>query len=838
MTDDRRVDELLEELLESDGTPEEVCRACPELLPAVRAGWQRLRALDFEVGALFPEPISMNGATPDGAPTPEPSFDLPRIRGYEVQEVLGRGGMGVVYKARHLGLKRAVALKMLLTGAYARPEELERFLREAEAVAGLRHVNIVQVYDVGDLNGRPYFTMEFVEGGSLAQKLVGTPQPAHEAAIMIATLAEAIQVAHVSGIIHRDLKPANILLTSDGTPKITDFGLARRLEQAAGLTLSGAALGTPSYMAPEQAQGQRDAIGPAADVYALGAILYEMLTGRPPFRAETAAATVQQLLADDPVAPSRLNSQVPRELETICLKCLHKEPKRRYASAAALAEDLRRFGRGEPIAARPVGRLERTVRWARRRPMAAAFSGVLALASLLALALIGSWVWVGEQRAATIRAVTEDLKEVAQLQDVSAWDKARAVLDKTEGRLAQGGVPAELRQAVAQVAVDLALAVRLENIRLNRAPLVDGHFNKSAADRDYEAAFHVSKIAVVNDDPIEVAARVRASGVHRALVAALDDWAVCATDKRRQAWCLDIARLADPDPESWRNRVRDPKAWQNKSALTDLAENAPIAGPSMHLLVAVAERLQDLGGDATKFLKRVQAKYPGDFWANFRLGNALVKREPMKAIGYYRAALAVRPGAVVVSNNLAFALKAAGQLDEAIACYERTIQIAPEYAPAHSNLGVALKAKEKPNEAIACYRRALEIDPAFAHAHNNLANALKAKGEFAEAIDHYEQAARLAPESPEPHYNLGLIKKAQGKPDQAIAHYEQAIRINSKLFQAHNNLGNILIDQGRVEEAISHFQQAVEIRPTDAISQANLARALQMKANRAEKKQK
>ncbi|HKB42098.1 MAG TPA: serine/threonine-protein kinase, partial [Gemmataceae bacterium] len=269
MPDDPRVEQLLEELLDSGDTPEQACRTCPELLPQVRAGWQRLRALQAEIGALFPPSPVADGATPP----PLPTADLPRIRGYEVQGVLGRGGMGVVYKARHRRLNRAVALKMLLAGPYARPEELERFLREAEAVAGLHHANVVQVYDVGDLDGRPYFTMEYVEGGSLAQKLAGTPQPADQAAALVAALAEAIQVAHQSGIVHRDLKPANILLTADGTPKVTDFGLARSLEGGARLTLTGVPLGTPSYMAPEQGRGG-DAIGPAADVYALGAILY------------------------------------------------------------------------------------------------------------------------------------------------------------------------------------------------------------------------------------------------------------------------------------------------------------------------------------------------------------------------------------------------------------------------------------------------------------------------------------------------------------------------------------------------------------------------------------
>src|SRR5215831_15398185 len=335
MPDDSRVEQLLEELLDSGATPEEACRTCPELLPQVRAGWLRLRALKAEVGALFPRsPITFSATPP-----PMPTADLPRIRGYEVQEVLGRGGMGVVYKAWHRRLHRSVAIKMLLAGDFAQPQELERFLREAETVAGLRHANIVQVHEAGDVDGRPYFTMEFVEGGSLAQELAGTPQPAGQAASLVATVAEAVHAAHQRGIVHRDLKPGNILMTADGTPKLADFGVARRLEGAAGLTQSGAPLGTPSYMAPEQAEGKTRDVGPATDTYAVGAILYELLTGRPPFRADSTAETLRQVIAHDPVPPCRLNATVPRDLQTICLKCLEKDPLRRYSSAQALAQD-------------------------------------------------------------------------------------------------------------------------------------------------------------------------------------------------------------------------------------------------------------------------------------------------------------------------------------------------------------------------------------------------------------------------------------------------------------------------------------------------------------------
>jgi WD40 repeat protein len=317
---------------------------------------------------------------------------LPTVPGYEIKAELGRGGMGVVYQARQVKLNRLVALKMILAGAHAGEGELARFKTEAEAVARLQHPHIVQIHEVGEHNGLPYFSLEFCEGGSLESKLGGAPRPPGEAARLVETLARAMDAAHRAGIVHRDLKPANVLLAGDGTPKITDFGLAKKLDQT-DQTASGAIMGTPSYMAPEQASGKSKEVGPPADVYALGAILYEVLTGRPPFKAATAFDTIAQLLQDEPVPPRLLQPQTPRDLETICLKCLYKEPNKRYASALALADDLRRIQAGEPIQARPSRWWERTWKWCRRQPARAA----LILVSVLAISLMaggGSWFLV------------------------------------------------------------------------------------------------------------------------------------------------------------------------------------------------------------------------------------------------------------------------------------------------------------------------------------------------------------------------------------------------------------------------------------------------------------
>lgn len=288
-----------------------------------------------------------------------PRSDPAAPPGYEILEELGRGGMGIVYKARQHGLNRIVALKMVLAGGHASDADLGRFRVEAEALARLRHPNVVQVYGVGEYNGLPYFSLEFCPGGSLDRRLNGTPLSSREAAELAGKLARATHEAHQKGILHRDLKPANVLLSEDGTPKITDFGLAKRLDGSPGQTASGAVLGTPSYMAPEQAAGKTRAIGPAVDVYGLGAILYELLTGRPPFRAATPLDTLLQALENDPAPLRLLNPQVDRDLETICLKCLEKDPAHRYSSARLLAEDLQRYLAGEPISVRSINLLER-----------------------------------------------------------------------------------------------------------------------------------------------------------------------------------------------------------------------------------------------------------------------------------------------------------------------------------------------------------------------------------------------------------------------------------------------------------------------------------------------
>jgi hypothetical protein len=425
----------------------------------------------------------------------------PALPGYEIVGELGRGGMGVVYEARQVSLNRLVAVKMILTGALAGGAEVARFKREAEAVARLQHPNIVQVFEIGEHNGVPFVALELCSGDSLDRKLAGMPLPPRDAAALVEVLARAMHHAHQRSVVHRDLKPANVLLSHGGDasygtdeshpsrpshpsnsliPKITDFGLAKKLDEP-GLTHSGAVVGTPSYMAPEQAQGQSKQIGPAADIYALGVILYECLTGRPPFKAPTVMETLVQVIHDDPVPPRRLQPRLPRDVETICLKCLHKEPSHRYASASDLADDLGRFQRSEPILARPAGFLVRLGKLARRNR--ALTGAVTAIFLALVLGIGGTTAGLVQARADRTRALAAE--------SAARTDRDSARTDRDRAQAAERDAQQRLAQSHYQAA-RLAMqrgAWRAALVELDAA-LAAGHPNEVALRFDKVRAWY------------------------------------------------------------------------------------------------------------------------------------------------------------------------------------------------------------------------------------------------------------------------------------------------------------------------------------------------------------
>jgi serine/threonine protein kinase len=466
--------------------------------PAPTGRYEPERAIGGD--ALF-APSGGSGDTTDFRSRPLPQGAIPtRIGDYEILEVIAKGGMGVVYKARQRSLDRVVALKMILAGEFADVDQLRRFQMEAEAIARLQHPNIVQIFECGASDGKPYLALEYCAGGSLAARLDGAPLPPVAVARLVEQLARAVAAAHRAGIIHRDLKPANVLLASrhseedEGTrrrgdaatksdgdpvtlspnrriapspfggeevvPKVSDFGLAKKVDDESGQTRSGSILGTPSYMAPEQALGSTQQIGPPADTYALGAILYELLAGRPPFEGASILETLEQVRTREPVSPSLLRPRTPRDLETICLKCLSKEPGKRYASAADLADDLLRYQQGEPIRAGPVGRLERAVKWVKRNPILAGAAATVAV--VLVAGVIVSSAFAVE----------------ANFQAKEARDYARKADDKAKEALHQKG-EAEEREREARFAqrkaefVAYASRVREAQVDLDRGRLPD-----------------------------------------------------------------------------------------------------------------------------------------------------------------------------------------------------------------------------------------------------------------------------------------------------------------------------------------------------------------------------
>jgi eukaryotic-like serine/threonine-protein kinase len=828
MPSNPRILDLVQEILVTNRAPEEVCADHPELLWEVHERLKRAQLLEAELAELFP--VSIDAPVGSGKPCYLLGDVLPEIPGYELEKIISHGGVGVVFKARHRKLNRLVALKMLLSGAFASRQESARFIREAEAVAGLQHPHIVQVHDVGEFERRPYFTMEFVEGGTLAQQLAGTPQPAAYSAQLVATLATAVAFAHGHGIVHRDLKPANILLAADGTPKIADFGLARRVDRDQGITLSGVRLGTPSYMAPEQASGKSHAAGPSVDVYALGAILYEMLTGRPPFRAATSSETERQVIAEEPARPSRLNSSVPRDLENICLKCLSKDPRRRYTRAEDLSDDLQRFLDGKPVLARPIGWPEQIWKWVRRRPTQAI---LLAAITIGVVSLATATVWWSTERAATIRAIDGDLAVVAQKESLEDWVAARTALDRAKVRIGNLVLKTELAR-IGQAERELDLAAALGDIRLNRAIVVgawlDPQADKARADRDYAATFQAAGFGEPLADAESTAGHIRNSAVARVLIAALDDWANCTTDEQRRAWLLDVATRADSDANAWIRNVREPTTWLNRAELAELAQSAPVDMQPIQLMTMLAERLQQAGGDTVPFLTRVQASHSGDFWANSALGAALLeKNDSAAAERYFQAALAVRPRAAVAHNNMGMALARSGksgQISAAIPYLLEAIHLNPQFGHAHSNLGNCYKLTGKYEQAVAEYLEALRIDPTSPVVHSNLGTALEEMGRLADAIHEYEMALRLNPKYVVALCNLGSILRKSARFDEAVGYLRRAVAIGPDFADAHHKLGAALMAARQFDEGLRELREALRLQPDSAQYHSDVGAAL------------
>jgi tetratricopeptide (TPR) repeat protein/tRNA A-37 threonylcarbamoyl transferase component Bud32 len=696
------------------------------------------------------------------------SGEVPGVPGYEILGELGRGGMGVVYKARQTKLRRTVALKMILAGGYAGDRALARFQAEARAVARLTHPNIVQIYEVGDAAGHPFFSLEYVDGGTLADRLQREEMQAAATAQLLEALARAMHFAHEHGIVHRDLKPCNILLTSDGMPKVTDFGLAKQLDGSIGPTETGTVMGTPGYMAPEQALGKSRSAGPAADIYALGAIMYECLTGRPPFVGESPFDVVVLVTTQDPSPPSMLREWVPRDLETICLKCLEKDPRRRYPTALALAEDLRRFREHEAIHARPLHAGERFVRWLRRRPVTAT---VLAALVLLAAVVAGS-LWYGyraeKARQEQVRDEVRDLlvrgREAIHHR---AWESAREVLQPAFDRTVSTANLEDLRDEAARMlrhtegrlgAMDRHRRfLRLHDDALFHATLSFGDAggtNRGAARTAARAALDVVREQGSQDAAGEfLAAEEREDFLQGRyeLLLVLADTATQpreAMDLMRQAADLGIAtqtshlRLA---------RLLDEAGEKAEAeAMRRQAAAAPPRTAFDHYLAGV-ERYRQGPAEALPSFQEALRLNPGHFWARYFLSLCYVRlRKPELARDNLTPCLGRGREVVWVYLLRGFTLGELGALAAAEADFGRALALLDRepnrdasYA-LYNNRAVVRIAGKRSKEAIADLKKAIELCPEQYQAHATLAQAYMQQGAGEEAAAAYGQAIAAA----------------------------------------------------------------------------------------------
>jgi tetratricopeptide (TPR) repeat protein len=747
----------------------------------------------------------------------------PAVADYDILGELGRGGMGVVYKANQVSLKRLVALKMMLAGAHADAEDLARFAREAEAVARLRHPNIVQIYAIGEQDGLPYFSLEFVEGGSLADRLNGTPQPWRPAAELVATLARAMHAAHQQQIVHRDLKPGNVLLTADGQPKITDFGLAKRLDATvAARTQSGAIMGTPCYMAPEQAAGHASEVGPAADVYALGAILYELLTGRPPFQAATVWDTLEQVQTQEPVPPRRLQPKVPRDLETICLNCLQKAPRKRYASAQDLADDLRRFLADEPIRARPTPAWERAVKWVRRRPVAAGLVAacVVAVASLVAGALL-----YGRNQQLRARESARDLREVErELKDRADSDLRRAevqqlLLRGQEALAAGNGGEAQpwLIEARTQSRDDPRLSEEWARAERLLAQI----------DQRLQARANYQRFKTYHAEALFRAAQV--TGLDR-----LADLKATREAAGKALACFDLAA-----------QTRTSLVLDNSHFTADERAEIPTDCYELLLLLAEAEA-QPLGSDeqphaqadrALRTLERARQLLGRSTRAyHWQRAQTLAQQHEVAAAAeeQRRAEDPALLPALPVDHFLLGKLRMNDErsrpedLAAAIGHFENTLRAQPEHFWARFYLALCqLRAsrperREPPLELAKAHIMACigqKTDLVWNYLVLGMVHGELRESEAAEAA--YRKAEEMLSGNTDGRYillvNRGVLRVRQRLLPEAVADFLAAIRLNPDEVMARINLAKAYQRQGKLDEAAVHLDGALRLRPQLAL---------------------
>jgi serine/threonine-protein kinase len=819
---------------------------------------------------------------------------------YQLQGEIARGGMGAVLRGRDVDLGRDLAVKVLLEKHAHRPEVARRFIEEAQIGGQLQHPGVVPVYDIGRFGARPFFTMKLVKGLTLAALLGERADPATDRARFLAIALKVVQTlayAHAKGVIHRDLKPANVMVGAFGEVQVMDWGLAKvlaeggvadeekasrqhqaddgtqiRTARSSGSTGSfgtvtdaGTLLGTPAYMPPEQANGDVANLDRRADVFGLGAILCELLTGQPPYvgrsNDEVRRKACNGDLAD---ASARLDGcGADQELIALTRACLSPEAIDRPRDAQAVAGALTAYldGVQERLHQAELAEAEaraRAIEEARRRRL------TLALAATVLLALTlggGSWLWLKNERDAravqTARAVNNALNQATALREKSRspttdgaalFAQAREKVARARALVENGPADDTLKKQVRQLQGELdeeekdrKLIAALDEARLAQAETVAGE-NRFASERAvprFRKAFREYGLPAGQGTPEAAAERIRhrPAAVREAIVAALDEWDALAGNptlgisEPHRKWLRAVLAAAEPQ-DAWGRRVRAARAEKDgarrRSALEQLAASTDVAKVPPGALTLLAGRLDP--APRAELLRRAQAQYPADFWVNHNLGIALGKVTPPardEAVRFLTTAVALRPESPGCRLNLGVALAEKGQMDEAIACWRKAIELDPKYAQAHFNLGHTLNVRGQVDEAIACLRKAVKLDPTFARGHVNLGVILcEVKRDYDGAIACWRKAVELDPKNAAAHVGLGNALRGKGQVDKAIACFRRAIALDPKYALAHNNLGGALHIKGQVDEAIACWRKALALDPKNAMAHTNLGVAL------------
>ncbi len=717
---------------------------------------------------------------------------LGRFGGYELLEEIARGGMGIVYKARQIKANRTVALKMILAGQFASEEDVKRFETEASAAATLDHPNIVPIFEVGEHEGRHFYSMGFIDGQSLSDVLREGPLAPKEAARLIRQVSQAVEYAHTQGIIHRDLKPQNILLSRDRSPRVTDFGLAKQLAGASELTATGQILGTPSFMSPEQARGDTPAIGPLSDVYSLGAVLYCLLTGRPPFQSANVIETLRQVVSQEPVSPRLLNGAVGHDLETITLKCLQKDPAKRYQSAAELAGDLDRFLVGKPIHARPIGSTERLSRWCRRNPLVASLSA--AVATLLLVGAIGGTTLAVIANRSAVRDAKPGTRPKS---DWSSSKKGTKSWVRFFGTLTPSTEESEGKS------LRVLLGERLD-----------------------QATKGLEGEAV--GDPL-VTAKLQMTLGDSLLGLGYADKATDLFAKARATYTAELG----------------PKHRDTLTSVTYLADAHTGAGKHQLALPLLEETFQlctsELGPDDPDTLASMNRLGMG-YLASGKLATGLPLLE--EALRLRRIKLGPEDGATLTStDNLAVAYREAGKVDLALPLFEevlrqRRAKLGPENLltlTSTNNLAAAYRYAGKTDLAVPLYAEALRLrkiklgseHPDTIASMDNLAVAYWVSGKLDLAVPQFEEAfkrykAKLGPDHPDTLIcmcNLAGAYRDAKKLDQAVPLLEEALRLTKakqgpehpETITTMHNLAKTYQAAGKLNLALPLYEQTLSL---------------------------